>query len=153
MNSLLFEQIQALDDPSLCRISRLANAIAAIYCSDQAISWAGLYYIRPDGQAELGPFQGKPACMHIDPGKGVIGTCVLAGRPVLVEDVHAFPGHIACDSASQSEIVLPIFDQKGKLSAVLDLDSDIPAHFTAENQVWLEKICSQLSDFSFCVTL
>ena len=100
------------------------------------INWAGFYIVRGEDMA-LGPFQGKPACIHIPRGRGVCGAALREGCTVLVPDVHAFPGHIACDSASNSEIVVPL-RAGGELAGVLDIDSPWPGRFTEEDQTGLE---------------
>ncbi len=108
--------------------------------------WTGFYVVDPDKQAELvvGPYQGTLGCLRIPFGRGVCGAAAASGQTQLVADVHAFPGHIACDSRSQSEIVVPVFGADGKLAAVLDVDSDQPDAFDAEDQAGLEAICSVL---------
>lgn len=153
MHQLLVEQLAMLNDSASAPISRLSNMLAAIYWSDPAISWAGIYYIDDQGNALLGPFQGKPACMTISPGKGVIQSAVEKRASLLVDDVCSFPGHIACDPASRSEVVLPLFDRSGNLKAVLDIDSDQPAHFQDSDLTWLEAAAAILQESAFCVTL
>ena len=127
------------------KIANLANASALIYDTLEDLNWAGFYLLEGD-RLVLGPFQGKPACIEIPVGKGVCGTAVQEGKTQLVPDVHLFPGHIACDSASNSEIVVPL-SAKGKIVGVLDIDSPWPGRFTAEDQTGLEaagKILSQM---------
>ena len=114
----------------------LANASALLYDSLDDITWAGFYLLR-NGQLVLGPFQGKPACIHIKVGKGVCGTAVSEDRTQRVPDVHAFPGHIACDGASRSEIVVPLH-QNGQVVGVLDIDAPIPDRFSEDDQKGLE---------------
>jgi GAF domain-containing protein len=107
-------------------IANAANTAALLYWSLADLNWAGFYLVEPRrGDLLLGPFQGKPACVRIPIGRGVCGTAAQRRETVVVPDVHAFPGHIACDSASNSEIVLPVI-RDGRLLGVLDLDS--PAH-------------------------
>ena len=118
-------------------VTDLANASALLYCSMEQINWAGFYIYR-DGALILGPFQGKPACTLIGPGKGVCGTAASQDRTLLVEDVHLFPGHIACDSASESEIVIPVHTG-GKIYGVLDIDSPVKNRFTEEDRAGLEE--------------
>ncbi len=126
---LLIEQLHALNDPALPKESRLNNMIAALYWSDDQISWAGIYKTDPtNGNAWLSSFQGKPACMLIQAHHGVIGSCLDQKKTMVVSNVHEFPGHIACDAASKSEIVIPLYN-KETMTAVLDLDSDVYAHF------------------------
>ncbi len=117
-------------------IANLANASALLYQEMEGLNWAG-FYLYENGQLVLGPFQGKVACIEIALGKGVCGTAAERRETVLVPDVHAFPGHIACDCASNSEIVVPII-KDGKLYGVLDIDSPEIGRFTAEDQTGLE---------------
>ncbi|WP_300569917.1 GAF domain-containing protein [uncultured Acetatifactor sp.] len=125
-------------------IANLANASALLYMSLSDINWAGFYLVR-EGQLVLGPFQGKPACIRIDFGKGVCGNAAAGDAAILVPDVHAFPGHIACDAASRSEIVVPVH-HAGRLTAVLDIDSPLRGRFAREDQEGLERFCSVLED-------
>ena len=117
-------------------IANLANASALLWESLEDINWAGFYRME-DGRLVLGPFQGKPACIEIPVGRGVCGTAVAGDRTQLVYDVHAFPGHIACDSASNSEIVIPIH-AGGRVVGVLDIDSPRLNRFDADDQAGLE---------------
>jgi L-methionine (R)-S-oxide reductase len=119
-------------------IANAANTAALVYDALPALNWAG-FYLYKSGELVLGPFQGKPACVRIALGKGVCGTAAARRETVLVEDVHSFPGHIACDSASNSEVVIPLV--KGtELLGVLDLDSPQLARFTAADARGLEKL-------------
>ena len=104
------------------------------------LNWVGFYFLR-GGELVLGPFQGKPACIRIAIGRGVCGTAAERRRSVLVEDVHAFPGHIACDAESRSELVVPLI-RGGVLFGVLDLDSPVPARFDAEDQAGVEALAA-----------
>jgi GAF domain-containing protein len=113
------------DEPDA--IANMANAAALIWQYLPDLNWAGFYRL-VEGELVLGPFQGKPACIRIALGAGVCGTAAASRETQLVEDVHLFPGHIACDAASRSELVVPIVHQ-GRLIAVLDLDSPTPARF------------------------
>lgn len=108
--------------------------------------WTGFYVVDPDKDAELvvGPYQGTLGCLRIPFGRGVCGAAAATGETQLVPDVEAFPGHIACDSRSKSEIVVPVFDGEGKLAAVLDVDSDQLDAFDADDQAGLEAICGRL---------
>ncbi|MCR9130096.1 MAG: GAF domain-containing protein [Alphaproteobacteria bacterium] len=108
--------------------------------------WTGFYVVDPDKPDELvvGPYQGSLGCLRIPFGKGVCGAAAASGETQLVEDVHAFPGHIACDARSQSEIVVPVFNADGKLAAVLDIDSEQVGAFDADDQAGLEAICAAL---------
>lgn len=110
-------------------VAAMSNLSALIFSSLPGLNWAGFYIFRNDGLI-VGPFQGKPACIHIPPGKGVCGTAVLEDRMQVVPNVHQFPGHIACDAVSRSEIVVPIHHE-GKIAAVIDLDSPQYDRFTA----------------------
>ena len=118
-------------------VSNMANISAVLFDGLTQINWVG-FYVRRGEELLLGPFQGKPACVRIALGKGVCGTAAQTGQIQRVENVHNFPGHIACDSASQSEIVIPIF-KEGRVWGVLDLDSPVLARFTPQDQVFLEK--------------
>lgn len=145
--SLLREQLAALLDASLPQVSNLANASALIHQALENLNWTG-FYLMHEGALVLGPFQGKVACTRIAVGKGVCGTAVAENRIQLVPDVHVFPGHIACDCASNSEIVLPIHDAFGAVVAVLDIDSPLLSRFDEEDARGLaslveliEKIC------------
>ena len=116
-------------------VANMANAAALLYRSLPDVSWAG-FYLRHGEELVLGPFQGKPACIVIPLGKGVCGTAARTGQSILVPDVHAFPGHIACDPDSRSELVIPLF-RDGVCFGVLDLDSASPARFREEDKpVW-----------------
>jgi L-methionine (R)-S-oxide reductase len=108
--------------------------------------WTGFYVVDPDKQTELvvGPYKGTLGCLRIPFGKGVCGACAARRESIIVPDVHAFPGHIACDSRSNSEIVLPVFDRTGALAAVLDVDSTQFNAFDAADQSGLEAICADL---------
>jgi GAF domain-containing protein len=134
----LIAQVKALTEGIPYPIANLANTAAAIWQNLDRLNWAG-FYLMEDGALVLGPFQGKPACIRIPVGKGVCGTAVLENRTIRVEDVHQFPGHIACDSASNSEIVVPIY-KNGEIYGVLDLDSPYFARFTEEDQAGLEAL-------------
>ena len=119
-------------------IANAANTAALLYDALPDINWAG-FYLYKSGELVLGPFQGKPACVRIGLGKGVCGTAAARRETVLVEDVNAFPGHIACDSASNSEIVIPLL-RGAELMGVLDLDSPKLRRFGAEDQRGLETL-------------
>ena len=136
----LASQIEGLLSGESDAIANLANAAAAIYHSLPNLNWAGFYLLR-DGELVLGPFQGKPACVRIPMGKGVCGTAAASRRSVLVRDVHAFPGHIACDSASESELVIPLI-RDGVVLGVLDLDSPSVARFDAGDQAGCEALAA-----------
>ena len=140
----LIAQVKALTEGIPYPIANLANTAAAIWQALDRLNWAG-FYLMQDGALVLGPFQGKPACIRIPVGKGVCGTAVQENRTVRVEDVHQFPGHIACDSASNSEIVVPIY-KNGEIYGVLDLDSPYFARFTEEDQAGLEALARVLEE-------
>lgn len=126
------------------RTANLANASALLWQHLEDINWAGFYLL--EGKTlVLGPFQGKPACIEIPLGKGVCGTAVAQSATVRVEDVHNFPGHIACDSASRSEIVIPI-RVDGEIIGVLDIDSPVLNRFSQEDQKHLEMFAEILAD-------
>jgi GAF domain-containing protein len=121
-------------------IANAANLAALLYWSLPQLNWAGFYLVEPGrGDLLLGPFQGKPACVRIPIGRGVCGTAAARRETVVVPDVHAFPGHIACDSASNSEIVVPIV-RADRLVGVLDLDSPVPGRFDGEDAAGLEQL-------------
>ena len=138
MYALLHKQLRALMEGEESLLPHLCNAAALIYSALKDINWAGFYLLQGDSLL-LGPFQGKPACIRIPLGKGVCGTAAAQDRAVIVDDVHLFPGHIACDSASNSEIVIPIRDGE-RIVGVLDIDSPVPARFDSEDQEGLEGI-------------
>jgi GAF domain-containing protein len=119
-------------------IANLANAAAIIFHGLPDLNWAGFYLLRGDTLV-LGPFQGKPACVRIEIGRGVCGTAAATRTSVLVPDVHEFPGHIACDAASASELVVPML-RDGVLLGVLDLDSPLPARFDSDDQIGCERL-------------
>ena len=121
----------------------LANASALLYERLPELNWSGFYLWR-GGELVLGPFQGKPACTRIKLGRGVCGSTAQAKTTTVVSDVHAFPGHCACDSASASEIVVPLLLEGGRLLGVLDLDSPLPARFDAEDARGLEAFAQRL---------
>ena len=132
----LCAQLKALTDGIPYETANLANASALLWQELPDINWAGFYKME-DGQLVLGPFQGKPACILIPVGKGVCGTAVAENRTQLVYNVHEFPGHIACDCASNSEIVVPIH-KNGAIWGVLDIDSPSIGRFTQDDQTGLE---------------
>lgn len=125
---LIRARLHALTDGVSHKIANLSNAAALLWMALSDINWAG-FYLAEGEMLVLGPFQGKPACIEIPFGKGVCGAAAQRDQVILVPDVHRFPGHIACDSASRSEIVCPIH-AKGKVTAVLDIDSPTVGRFT-----------------------
>lgn len=138
----LTAQVAALTEGIPYEVANFANASAAIWEAMADINWAGFYKM-VDGILVLYPFQGKSACIRIPVGKGVCGTAVAEDKIQLVEDVHQFPGHIACDSASNSEIVLPIH-KDGAVWGVLDIDSPFFARFTEADALGLQKVVAVL---------
>lgn len=140
--SLLTRQLASLSEGVRYPVSILSNASALLYETLPDLNWAG-FYLLEDGKLILGPFQGRTACVEIEMGKGVCGTAAAREETVLVPDVHAFPGHIACDSASESEIVVPMMIH-GTLYGVLDIDSPKKGRFTEEDQVGLEHFVQEL---------
>lgn len=141
--ALIQKQLEALAEISKDRIALMANAAALLYHSMDNINWAGFYIVK-DGALLLGPFQGKVACVRIEMGRGVCGTAWAEDRAQVVADVHAFPGHIACDSASRSEIVVPLH-RGGEVTAVLDIDSPIPARFDDADAAGLTMLAEGIS--------
>lgn len=135
--SLLVRQLAALTDGVPHLVTNLSNAAALLYDSLEGLNWAGFYLMR-QGKLILGPFQGKPACTEIALGKGVCGTAAAENKTQRVPDVHQFPGHIACDSASNSEIVIPI-RVNGRVVGVLDIDSPLFDRFSQADQAELEE--------------
>lgn len=140
----LLAQVRSLTEGVPHTTANLANTSAAIWQTMENINWAG-FYIMEDGKLVLGPFQGKPACIEIPVGKGVCGTAVAEKRTQLVRDVHAFPGHIACDCASNSEIVVPIM-KNNQVWGVLDIDSPVTGRFTEEDKDGLEALVRLLEE-------
>lgn len=141
--SSIAQQLEALFEGIPYEVANLANASALLWQELPDLNWAGFYKMI-DGTLVLGPFQGKTACIRIPVGKGVCGTAVAENRVQRVVDVHAFPGHIACDSASNSEIVLPLY-RNGEIWGVLDIDSPSIGRFTEADQAGLERVASVIS--------
>ena len=139
---LLERQLSALLEGETDTVAKMAN-MAAVLHESFGFWWTGFYRVAGE-ELILGPFQGPVACMHIPFGKGVCGTAWARGASVVVPDVEAFPGHIACSSASRSEIVVPVFGPDGKVTAVLDIDSDRLATFDEEDRIGLERIVGLL---------
>ena len=139
---LIIKQMSALAEELPDQVPVMANLSSILFYSMEDVSWAGFYTVRGD-ELVLGPFQGKVACVRIKKGKGVCGTAWAEDRTQLVPDVHVFPGHIACDSASRSEIVVPVH-QNGEVAAVLDIDSTVPARFSEEDREGLESVVKSL---------
>ncbi|MFD6439230.1 GAF domain-containing protein [Peribacillus sp. NPDC060186] len=140
---LVQKQLFALIEDETNQIANLSNAAALLNQFLVEINWVGFYLLEED-QLVLGPFQGLPACVRIPMGKGVCGTSAATKKTLRVDDVHQFPGHIACDAASRSEIVIPLM-KDGKLIGVLDIDSPITNRFDEVDQQGLEKFADILS--------
>jgi L-methionine (R)-S-oxide reductase len=138
----LASQLEGLMAGETDLIANTANMAAVIYHGLPDLNWAGFYLMR-DGELVLGPFQGKPACIRIPVGKGVCGTAAQTLTSQVVPDVHAFPGHIACDAASRSELVVPLL-AGGRVLGVLDLDSPHPNRFDDQDREGCEKLVSIL---------
>jgi len=136
----LAEELDALLRGETDPIANAANAAAAIYHSLPELNWAGFYFLR-GRELVLGPFQGKPACVRIPLGTGVCGTAAAQRRSVMVADVQAFPGHIACDAASRSELVVPLI-LGDAVVGVLDLDSPLPGRFDEEDRAGCEQLAA-----------
>ena len=141
---LIKDQIKGFAETDPWLLPLLSNAAAVLYHSLPDINWAG-FYLMHEGGLVLGPFQGNPACIHIAIGKGVCGTAVQEKRIIRVADVHQFPGHIACDSASRSEIVLPL-EKNGEIFGVLDIDSQVLDRFSEEDEAGLKEIAELLQE-------
>ena len=135
-------QLSALLEGETDLIANTANMASLLYHTLPDVNWAGFYFLK-GGELVLGPFHGKPACVRIAMGKGVCGSAAAARKSVLVEDVHAFPGHIACDAASRSELVVPLV-LGGELLGVLDLDSPLPGRFDEEDKAGCESLAAAL---------
>jgi GAF domain-containing protein len=121
-------QLQGLLHGETDLIANTANFSALVYHSMPGLNWAGFYFLKGE-ELVLGPFQGKPACIRIKKGRGVCGSTVVEGKAIVVPDVHAFPGHIACDVNSRSELVVPVRGADGAIVGVFDLDSPLPNRF------------------------
>ena len=140
---MLVDQIRSLIAGETDQVAVMSNVAAAIH-QEMKFWWTGFYRV-VGNELVLGPFQGPVACMHIPFGRGVCGTAWQREQTIVVPDVEQFPGHIACSSASRSEIVVPVFDKEGRVTAVLDIDSDRLATFDETDQRYLEEICRMLS--------
>ena len=140
--SLIIKQTEALAEESSDDIPVMANVSALLFHSMENVNWAGFYLVKSDALI-LGPFQGKVACVKIEKRRGVCGTAWAEDKIQLVPDVHSFPGHIACDSNSRSEIVIPIH-RDGEVFAVLDIDSPVPARFSEDDKNGLSSLVAAL---------
>ncbi len=141
--ALLLESADALTAGEPDAVANMANVAALIWQCVPSLNWAG-FYRTVDGNLLLGPFAGKPACIRIPAGKGVCGAALATGETQIVADVHAFPGHIACDAASNSELVVPIFDASGAVSHVIDLDSPLADRFDSDDAKGFEALAALL---------
>ncbi len=135
----LIRQAEALLSVSHDPVANAANLSALIWQEMENINWVGFYFLRGD-RLVLGPFQGRPACVEIPLDQGVCGAAARARRSLRVEDVHAFAGHIACDSASESELVVPLIDHAGRLVGVLDVDAPVKGRFSEADQRLFEQL-------------
>ena len=144
MNNLILNQIKSITTKNLPLVSNLSNA-SAILNQLEDINWCGFYLVK-ENTLYLGPFQGEPACTIIPYGKGVCGTAFKEKQTIIVPDVNNFPGHIACSSASKSEIVVPII-KNGEVKAVIDIDSPLLNRFKDEDRLLLEEIAVILREF------
>ena len=142
--SLLVEQAKGLMETETWYVAAFSNISSLIMGILPDLNWAGFYLMR-NGCLTVGPFQGKPACIHIAPGKGVCGAAVVRDETIAVPDVHQFPGHIACDGASESEIVIPIHAD-GQVVAVLDIDSPVKNRFGPEDRECLEALVRMIEE-------
>ena len=140
---MLVDQIRSLIAGETDQVAVMSNVAAAIH-QEMKFWWTGFYRV-VGNELVLGPFQGPVACMHIPFGRGVCGTAWQREQTIVVPDVEQFPGHIACSSASRSEIVVPVYDKEGRVTAVLDIDSERLATFDETDQRYLEEICRMLS--------
>ncbi len=140
--TLLSKQLDALLTGETDQIANLSNASALLNVFLSDVNWVG-FYVMKDGELVLGPFQGLPACVRIPVGRGVCGAAAAKKETMVVEDVHAFPGHIACDAASNSEIVIPLI-KNGEVIGVLDIDSPIKNRFSPEDKSGLEQFVAIL---------
>ena len=141
------QQLGALLAGETNLVANAANFSAFLNSLLPEINWVGFYFLHGD-ELVLGPFQGEVACVRIAVGRGVCGTCVAQRETQRVDDVHAFPGHIACDIRSRSEIVIPVYNG-GDIAAVLDIDSPLPGRFSVQDQAYLEALVDDFSDLQF----
>ncbi len=138
--------LDGLDDP----IAAMASCASVLHERLEAASWTGFYRVVAPDLLRVGPYQGPPACLEISFNRGVCGAVASSRRSLVVPDVHAFPGHVACDAKSLSEVVVPVFDPNGSLVGVLDIDSHSPAAFDDEDRAGLESIVPLLSPSFGC---
>lgn len=143
---MILKEASALAETEPHMIPLLSNLSALLHENLRHINWVGFYLVTVSGNLVVGPFQGKPACIHIPKGLGVCGTALARGETICVKNVHDFPGHIACDAASLSEIVVPIHGADGEVKAVLDIDSPIEGRFFERDKANLERFCALIAD-------
>lgn len=137
--SRIYSQLEELTAKTGDPLARMATTCAVLHHKMEYFFWTGFYLLR-HGKLVVGPYQGPVACQELEPGRGVCWAAVESGAPVIVPDVHAFPGHIACDSRSASEITVPVTDQSGHTVAVFDVDSDRPGMFSSTDSEHLSRI-------------
>lgn len=135
----VYRQLEELTAKPGDTLSRMATICAVLHHKMDHYFWTG-FYLMNSGRLVVGPYQGPVACQELEPHKGVCWAAADSGEPVVVDDVHTFPGHIACDARSRSEITLPVYDRNGAVSAVFDVDSDRPGAFSDLDRIYLEKI-------------
>jgi GAF domain-containing protein len=140
----LGEQWRAMAEGEEDPMARMATLAALVYHADARFSWVGFYRVLPNGAMVIGPYQGPPGCLRIANGRGVCGAAAATGTAVRVDDVREFPGHIACDPRSRSELVVPVRGANGAVLAVMDLDSHEPAAFTPEDERGLAGLLADL---------
>ena len=144
----LCRQLEALLEGERDPIANAANTSALLFQLVPQLNWVGFYFLH-DNELVLGPFQGKPACVRIPVGQGVCGSAVARRRSIVVADVHAFPGHIACDAASRSELVVPLMRGQSVLG-VIDLDSPLPGRFDDDDRAGIEQVATLYTNCSSC---
>lgn len=140
----LSKRIVALTEGETDVVALMATVACEVHHSDDRFDWTGFYRVTEPELLKIGPYQGGHGCLVIPFARGVCGAAARTGQTQLVDDVDAFPGHIACSSSTRSELVLPVFDASGAVIGVFDLDSDLPAAFTVEDQVALETILASV---------
>ncbi len=145
---LLERQVRALLADESNAVANAANFAAFVYHELPDVNWAGLYYLEETGELVLGPFGGRPACTRLPPGRGVCGAAITRGRTVVVDDVSAFADHIVCDSASRSEIVVPL-TASGSVIGVFDVDSPRVGRFTEDDRVGIEALAHAFVESTF----
>jgi L-methionine (R)-S-oxide reductase len=143
--SRIASQLQELLPKTDDRLARMATVIALLHHKMDAFFWTGYYFLK-EGKLVVGPYQGPVACQELEPGKGVCWAAVNRKEVIIVEDVHKFPGHIACDSRSNSEIVVPVYDNEGVMIAVLDIDSTKLSNFDETDAAGLEMLLKMIND-------